>query len=166
MSAERLKGRHGLHNLLADSYGVEIPESDFGPIVVLLDRTELTQRAMADLLDRFTPHPWGDCYQRMLQILAGDVQVPPEEVDRVEKKLALHGYRDLPDPFEEPSTSPVDERSRLPEDDGPDNLHRMHAMLAGAYPIEIPLSDYSAVVLLLRRPSGVGAGHSQTARPI
>jgi len=151
MSAERLKGRHGLHNLLADTYGVAIPASDFGPVVVLLHRDHLSHRAMADLMDRFTAHPWPDCYHRMLQIVAGDEQVPSHEVDRVEQKLALHGYRDLPDPLEEPSPSANDEPSRLPEDDGPDNLHRIHAMLAGAYPIEIPLSDYRAVIHVLRR---------------
>jgi hypothetical protein len=151
VSTERLKGRHGLHNLLTDTYGVEIPESDFQSIVVLLDRAELTQRAIADLLDRFTPHPWGDCYQRLLQVLAEDVRVPPEELDRVEQKLALHGYRELPDPLEEPSTFAVDVQSRLPEDDGPDGLHRLHAMLAGGYPIEIPPRDYAAVIILLGR---------------
>ena len=152
MSAERLKGRHGLHNLLTDAYGGEIPESDFGPVVVLLDRTPCTQRAMADLMDRFTTYPWDECYQRILQIVGGGEHVSSDEMDRVEQKLALHGYRDLPDLLEEPSTLAVhDEGTRLPEDDGPDRLHRIHAMLAGAYPIEVPLSDYVALIQVLRR---------------
>jgi hypothetical protein len=132
---KRYSGPHALHDLLADAYRVQLPDTDIGPVVVLLDRLGATQRTIAELLDRFTPYRPASCLDRVARILGGDDPIPPDEVDRVERLLA-EGQR----------------RGRgAAAEDGPDRLHRIHDMLAGAYPTEMPERDYPAVIALLRR---------------
>src|SRR5687768_14071660 len=85
-------GLHRLHRLLTASFGVEIPASDYGAAIILLDNLGVSVRGIEELMGRFSRNLRGQIKNNINDIITGKRMVEEEDVSRVKQLLIAHGY--------------------------------------------------------------------------
>jgi hypothetical protein len=88
-------GLHRLHRMLSETYGSEIPPSDYRVTIALLNNLGVSRRGIVELMSRFTRNFESQIVNDVTYTIEEKYLISKSEYFRVESALTPHGYGTL-----------------------------------------------------------------------